>query len=348
MPKTSLNEFENVSLWLGDTLNYFGSNIPKASAENYILIRVDADTNNNRIINSEDADIWTHYQISIINNAKYSSGTFSLVFDKDTSWARIVNFINHPLLDSTQISSATFSMGYEFGELDEQPVHDVALTNDLIVTKYEISQKIYSLVMGANPSTVIGLDLPVHNITWEDAALFCNNLSDQYGLSPVYELGGLSSTINLNSPGWRLPSEAEWEYMAGGGESHQFLSYSDLSEGAWYNANSGYVVHSVGIKKENSLGLFDMLGNVAEYCSDSYISDFYSATYSATFSNTFSGTFTAQVIANNPIAHTGGDSHVIRGGSCVQSDRYCRLTARSSTLKQKDFVGFRIVRTVVK
>jgi formylglycine-generating enzyme required for sulfatase activity len=349
-PNAKISKFENVILWLGDTLNYFGENFPAPNTSNYFLLKVDSDSSNNKIIPSEQANIWTHSRISLINNGSYNSGTISLIFAGDTSEARLVSFKKIPLLDTVEINSATFSMGYEFGELDEKPVHEVYLSNNLIVTKFEITQKIYSLVTGYNLSVINDLDLPVHTITWEDAASFCNELSLLYGFTEVYNLSGSSATINLEQSGWRLPTEAEWEYIAGAGNSDQFIGYSDLADGAWYNINSGFVPHEVGTKQPNSFGIYDILGNVAEYCTDGFISDFYSRTYSSTYSSTISGTFSAEIIATNPVAYSGDEIYVVRGGSSVQSDRYCRLTARSSSQKSNDgnFIGFRIVRTVLK
>ena len=350
-PNAKISKFENVKLWLGDTLNYFGENFPTPSSDNYFLLKVDSDTNNNIIISSEQTDIWTHSRISLINNGIYNSGTISLIFAGDTSDARLVTFIKFPLLDTVEINSATFIMGYEFGELDEKPKHEVYLSNNLIVSTHEITQKIYSLVTNDNPSEINGLDLPVHTITWEDAVSFCNQLSSLYGFAEVYNLSNPSPTINLESDGWRLPTEAEWEYIAGGGSGNQFIGYSDLADGAWYNINSGFVPHEVGRKQANSFGIYDILGNVAEFCSDGFVSDFYSTTYSSTFSSTMSGTFSSEIIATNPLAYSGDEIHVVRGGSSVQSDRYCRLTARSSSLKSNNdnnIVGFRIVRTVLK
>jgi formylglycine-generating enzyme required for sulfatase activity len=138
--------------------------------------------------------------------------------------------------------------------------------------------------MNPNPSVHTGGTLPVEGVTWFNAAEYCNKLSEVEGLTPAYTLsvssvttpffGTVTSgtvTLNPNATGYRLPTEAEWEYAARGGNQSQDFTYSgsnNRAEVSWYNQNSGNTLHAAGGKLPNELGLYDMSGNVREWCWD--------------------------------------------------------------------------------
>ncbi len=174
---------------------------------------------------------------------------------------------------------------------------------DFYIGKYEVTQKEWIEVMGSNPSKFKGDNLPVEMVTWYDCVDYCNKRSKREGLKPYYNIDKNKKdpnndndhddikwtvTINAGADGYRLPTEAEWEYAAGGGQMSKSYTYSgsnDINEVAWYWKNSGdknltgfwnwpaiednnNKTKSIGLKKPNELGLYDMSGNVREWCWD--------------------------------------------------------------------------------
>ena len=195
---------------------------------------------------------------------------------------------------------------------NESPVHQVTLS-DYYIGKYEITQREWSAVMGNDLewSDLYGKgDLtPAYNVSWEAANAFVERLSDLTRLS------------------FRLPSEAQWEYAARGGSHTQHYRFSgsdDVENVAWHNGNAGGILHAVGEKQPNELGLYDMSGNVWEWCSDSY------APYSEDDSQD------PWVLSGSP--------YVLRGGSWTYLPSYCRVTCRDSynSTAVSTSVGFRV------
>jgi formylglycine-generating enzyme required for sulfatase activity len=248
-------------------------------------------------------------------------------------------------LDMVAINGGTFTMGSTTGNDNEKPTHQVTVS-DFYMGKYEVTQAEYKAVMGKNPSNFKGDKLPVEQVSWYDAIEFCNALSLKAGLQPYYTIDKTKKdpnnsnsyddikwlvTINKNAKGYRLPTEAEWEYAAGGGGSNNRTDYAgintetSLSDYAWYSQNSGSKTHAVGTKKQNSLGLYDMSGNVWEWCWDWY-------------GNYSSGSQT------NPLGAESGSYRVLRGGSWLNNSVYCRVAYRSNDNpgnRDNDF-GFRV------
>ena len=178
----------------------------------------------------------------------------------------------------------------------EKPVHSVTLTNDYYIGKYEVTQVLWQAVMGSNPSKFKGADLPVEQVSWNDCQDFISKLNAMTGKR------------------FRLPTEAEWEFAARGGNKSRGYQYSGsktIGDVAWYKDNSGHKTHAVGTKQPNELGIYDMAGNVWEWCQDWY--DSYSSSPQT-----------------NPTGAVSGSYRVCRGGSWSFSARNCRSSSRSN------------------
>jgi len=246
------------------------------------------------------------------------------------------------------IPAGTFSMGCTTGDpncfSDESPVRSVTLSA-FQIGETEVTQAQWQAFMGSNPSYFPSCaQCPIEQVSWYDAVVFCNRLSEANGLTPCYysdavftqvygKTGGNwslpnSGTVyrNPNAKGYRLPTEAEWEYAARGGSTTNLYSGSNSVDGvAWYASNSGNTTRTVKGKSPNGYGLYDMSGNVWEWCADWY--DAYPST--------------AQ---SNPTGPSGASSRVNRGGSWFDNAQYCRVSLRSySTPSLRGFsLGFRL------
>jgi formylglycine-generating enzyme required for sulfatase activity len=193
---------------------------------------------------------------------------------------------------------------------DERPLHSVTVSS-FRIGKYEVTQAQWKIIMGSNPSGFRGDNLPVENVSWGEAQEFISRLNAATGKS------------------YRLPTEAEWEYAARGGNLSHDYKYSgsnNLYDVAWFNDNSGSQTHPVGMKKANELGIHDMSGNVWEWCLDWY------GSYSAS----------AQ---QDPMGAASGSYRVNRGGSWTYSAGRCRVAYRSSDSPNNRYrgLGFRVV-----
>ena len=180
------------------------------------------------------------------------------------------------LIPMVSVQGGTFMMGSATGDSDQKPVHQVLLTS-FIIGQYEVTQEQYQKVIGINPSYFKnGSEAPkrpVEQVSWYDAVAFCNKLSEMDGLQKVYTISGTDVQADFSRNGYRLPTEAEWEYAARGGSQPLGYAYSgsnDAGSIAWYDGNSSNMTHKVGTKAPNELGLFDMSGNVLEWCYDWY------------------------------------------------------------------------------
>lgn len=187
------------------------------------------------------------------------------------------------------------------------------------ISKYVITQEVFSAIVDYNPSTFTGNRRPVETVTWLDCVNFCNALSHLFDLMPFYEIDSLNSLVikQENSDGFRLPTDAEWEYACKAGSSSP--QYDDINKIAWYKNNSNGTTQNIGLKKPNHWGLYDMLGNIWEWCSDIYNEDTY------------------------------GSYRIIRGGGWNDDERGCLATNRRRshpTAYKIDDLGFRIARNV--
>jgi formylglycine-generating enzyme required for sulfatase activity len=218
-------------------------------------------------------------------------------------------------MEMVKVKGGTFQMGSNNGEEDEKPVHTVTVS-DFSIGKYEVTQKLWFDVMGTNPSHFknCGDDCPVEKVSWDDVQLFLKKLNQMTGKN------------------YRLPTEAEWEYAARGGNQSKGYIYSGdnlVGNVAWYDGNSGQQTQKVGKRKANELGIFDMSGNVSEWCRDSYNAGYYKLSNNMT----------------DPKGPILGDSRVLRGGSRVGNPESVRAASRDRVNPgySANNVGFRVV-----
>jgi formylglycine-generating enzyme required for sulfatase activity len=236
------------------------------------------------------------------------------------------------------VPAGSFTMGSRHGRDEEKPVHTVTL-DAFLIDAHEVTQAEYEELgkreAFSNPSHFQGADLPVEQVTWPQAALYCNARSRHEGLQPCYNED--TGACDFNASGYRLPTEAEWEYACRAGAESEYAFGSDprqLGDHAWYAANSARKTHPVGRKKPNAWGLYDMHGNVAEWCQDVYDPGYY-----------------ASSPARDPRGPESGNDYVLRGGSWKSTADAVRSASRlgenpgfSDACLARDAIGFRCVR----
>ncbi|MEI6141166.1 MAG: SUMF1/EgtB/PvdO family nonheme iron enzyme [Mariniphaga sp.] len=224
--------------------------------------------------------------------------------------------INGVAMEMVAIKGGTSQMGSNESD-DEKPIHTVTL-GDFSIGKTEVTQAQWEAIMGSNPSYFKGDILPVESVSWDNVQVFLDKLNAKTGKT------------------YRLPTEAEWEYAAGAsiGPATSRNKYagtdseSSLGNCAWYGDNSGSKTHPVGTKQPNQLGLYDMSGNVWEWCSDWYSENYY-----------------ANSPQNNPKGASTGSVRVLRGGGWSDTAASCRVAYRDSISPGSRFInlGFRLV-----
>ena len=236
------------------------------------------------------------------------------------------------------VPAGYFMMGSNNGQEDEKPVHKVWL-GSFLIDKYEVTQEQFSKLMKKNRSHFKGPTNPVEMITWADAALYTNARSRAEGLEPCYD--ETTGACNFSANGYRLPTEAEWEYTCRAGTTSNFHfgdSDTKLERYAWFSNNSAEKTHPVGQKKPNAWGIFDICGNVMEWCNDVYRKEYY--------------TQSPEQNPKGPVENIRSQ-FVLRGGSWKYSADTCRCAYRDSEFPGqidgcllRDDVGFRCVRKV--
>ncbi len=215
------------------------------------------------------------------------------------------------------IPAGEFVMGSpinEGGRQGDEMQHTVKLTRPFWIGATEVTQAQWKAVMGVNRSNFAGDDLPAEKLSWKEAEAFCKKLSEKEGVH------------------YRLPSEAEWEYACRAGATGAFAGTGSIDDMGWYSSNSESKTHPVGTKQPNGWGVYDMHGNVSEWCSDIYSADY------------------PQGPVTDPAGAADGKYRAIRGGSWNYFAGGCRCAARSSAPASYQFrhTGFRVVMEVTK
>ncbi len=230
---------------------------------------------------------------------------------KVCAYYKITNSIG---MNLAYIPAGTFEMGSpasEDGRFDNETQHKVTISKKFLMGTTPVTQAQWTAVMGNNPSDFKGDDLPVEQVSYDDAIAFCDKLSQKEGKH------------------YRLPTEAEWEYACRAGTTSSFYTGEGdaaLDQAGWYSGNSGNTTHPVGQKKPNAWGLYDMHGNVWQWCSDWY------------------GDY-PQGDATDPQGPDGGTARVLRGGAWYYDPRFCRCAYRDGGAPdyRNGYFGFRIV-----
>jgi formylglycine-generating enzyme required for sulfatase activity len=224
-------------------------------------------------------------------------------------------------LTMVSVEGGTFTMGCtpEQGvdcDSDERPAHSVTVS-DFYIGKFEVTQRLWTRIMDNNPSGFKGDDLPVENVSWNDIQEFIKKLNEQTGKK------------------YRLPTEAEWEYAARGGNKSNGYKYSgssNIDDVAWYSGNGSNKTNEVGTKSPNELGVYDMTGNVLEWVND-----------------WGDGMYTTEA-KTNPQGPSSGSERMVRGGSWRYNANKCRITCRLSGNSDLriNFLGFRLALSSVE
>ncbi len=251
-----------------------------------------------------------------------------------TTTAEALSSKASPPAEMVAIPAGEFTMGSDDGDVDAKPPHHVKI-DAFLIDAHEVTQEQYEKVMGTNPSRRKGPNNPVEQVTWSAAVKFCNARSAREGLTPCYDLK--TGQCNFAANGYRLPTEAEWEYACRAGSTTPYW-FGDRAEQlrsfAWFDGNSESKPHAVAQKKANRWGLFDMAGNVWEWCNDYYSPKYYRTSPT-----------------DNPRGPEQGEKRVLRGGawstsaeSCTSFIRNCDEAGTTDVCLTMDSNGFRCVR----
>jgi formylglycine-generating enzyme required for sulfatase activity len=237
-------------------------------------------------------------------------------------------------MEMVSIAPGQFNMGVNEGPIDSKPAHLVKI-DGFLIDQHEITQEVYQNVVRKNPSRRKNPQNPVEQVTWSAAAQFCNARSLQENLTPCYNTN--TWECDFSASGYRLPTEAEWEYACRAGSDTRFYfgeNPDELKNYAWFEGNSQSKPHPVGQRRPNAWGLYDMEGNVWEWCNDFYGPKYY-----------------RDCPGDNPRGPQHGEKRILRGGAwsssaedCASWIRNCDEPGLTDICLTMDSNGFRCVR----
>lgn len=319
--KAKIISISTDSAAIGDTVIIRGEFLGVPAANKFLRF----DTN--LVLNSQDVILWHNNEIKFEIPINAKSTFIYLIDDKILLDSIFIGISPVPFLRVVEIASGQFIRGSESSSTNESPAREIRISKSMFVTTYEVSQRIYEAVTGENPSRTKSLELPVENVEWRDAVDFCNRLSILHGLEPVYRITGVDVTMSFTNNGWRLPTEAEWEYICRSGTSGDYSGNGNLADMAWYGNNSGLKMHPPAQKMANQFGVYDIHGNLWEWCWDFYDSDYYEKSTDL-----------------DPLGPDKGERRVMRGGSWNDGANFARSSNRNIPSNDIKNVGIRLVR----
>jgi formylglycine-generating enzyme required for sulfatase activity len=273
------------------------------------------------------------YTLSMEYADKYvENQTINIVHDKDIQ-VRFTYVIPAPPTGFVFIPPGTFVMGSPASESEAQgrtneQQHRVTISSSFYMAARQVTQREYQNIMGTNPSTVKGDNLPVETVKWYDAVRYCNERSVKEGLRPVYTINGQHVTMNMGVNGYRLPTEAEWEYACRAETATPYYTGNTITTSQANFSDAHRQPLEVGRFPPNKWGLYDMAGNVWEWCWD------------------WSASFTGEA-QTDPTGVANGDRRIVRGGAFNNTIGNLRSAYRGSDYPGtgKDNLGFRVVRS---
>lgn len=320
--KPTIESINPSSTFIGGVVTLYGKDFGFYPSNTKIVL------NDSIYILSENCEKWNNGLIRFTIPDSTSSCKLYIVKGKDTSNMVAISITAIPEIKMSVIPAGEFMMGSKTGLYYELPVHNVKISKSFSISKYEVNQFLWVRVMGENNSKYQHPDYPAMNVTWLDAVKFCNRLSNITKLDTVYIIKkDTIVTVDTTANGYRLPTEAEWEYVCRAGTTTDYSGNNNLDELGWYNSNSGYYPHFVGSMKPNQFDVYDMHGNVWEWCWDWYSPDYYSVSTSV-----------------NPTGPITGSRHILRGGSYSDGANSARSSNRAFNGNDYENCGLRIIK----
>lgn len=309
------------SVSVGDTISINGEFLGVPSKNKKIIF------DSLVVLNSDEVLLWHNFKITLVVPKDSRSGYLYITDNGIILDSIYIGISKVPKFDVVVIPSGKFIRGSDVSSMNEQPAKEITISTSFYISANEVSQRLYEAVMNTNPSRVQSLELPVENVTWDNAVAFCNKLSQLQGLNSVYVITGTDVTMNITKNGWRLPTEAEWEYVCRAGKNGDFGGNNVIEDMGWYGNNSGLRMHPPAQKLANDFGVYDMHGNVWEWCWDFYGQNYYQTS-----------------TITDPKGPNSGERRIQRGGSWNDGFNFARSSNRSLPLKPIGNTGIRLVR----